>query len=110
MALRGTGLIIHISSDAAIEAYPGWGAYGVSKAAFDQLARIWAAELVDTGVHFVSIDPGEMATEMHAAAVPDADPRSLAQPEEVASRIVSVIGNPQRWPSGSRLSAQGLSS
>jgi NAD(P)-dependent dehydrogenase (short-subunit alcohol dehydrogenase family) len=110
MALRGSGLCIHISSDAAIEAYPGWGAYGVSKAAFDHLTRIWAAELADTGVRFVSIDPGEMATEMHAAAMPEADPDTLARPEDVASRILGVIRNPQHWQNGARLCAQRLSS
>src|SRR5512144_2004628 len=47
MALRGGGVIVHISSDAAVEAYPRWGAYGVSKAAQDHLSRIMAAELAD---------------------------------------------------------------
>ncbi len=58
MALRGKGLIVHLSSDAAVSAYPGWGAYGVSKAAQDHLARTWAAELEGTGVRSISIDPG----------------------------------------------------
>ncbi len=68
---------MHISSDAAVQAYPRWGAYGISKAAQDHLARILAAELEGTGVRILSIDPGEMDTAMHAAAVPDADRATL---------------------------------
>ena len=45
MVLRGAGLVVHVTSDAATEAYPRWGAYGVSKAALDHLGRVWAAEL-----------------------------------------------------------------
>src|ERR1700744_838062 len=78
MALRGRGLVVHISSDAAVSAYPGWGAYGVSKAALDHLGRSWAAELSGTGVRVLSVDPGEMNTRMHADAIPEADPATLA--------------------------------
>jgi NAD(P)-dependent dehydrogenase (short-subunit alcohol dehydrogenase family) len=91
MALRGSGVVINISSDAAVEAYAGWGAYGASKAALDHLSRIWAAELGDAGVRFVAVDPGEMNTAMHAAAIPDADPNSLADPADVAARIAALI-------------------
>lgn len=91
MALRGRGTIVNVSSDAAVEAYPTWGAYSVSKAALDHLTRVWAAELADTGVRLLSVDPGEMNTRMHAAAVPDADPTSLANPADVAARIVSML-------------------
>ena len=63
---------MHISSDAAVSAYPRWGAYGVSKAALDHLARTWAAELEGTGVRVLTVDPGEMRTQMHADAIPDA--------------------------------------
>ena len=68
MALRGSGLVVHVSSDAAVAAYPRWGAYGVSKAAQDHLNRLWAVELQSAGVRFFSVDPGEMDTGMHAAA------------------------------------------
>jgi NAD(P)-dependent dehydrogenase (short-subunit alcohol dehydrogenase family) len=88
MLLRGQGLVLHVSSDAAANAYPRWGAYGVSKAALDHLSRSWAAELAGTGVSFLSVDPGEMDTAMHAAALPHADPATLARPEQVAARIV----------------------
>ena len=70
MSLRGRGLVIGISSDAAVEAYPGWGAYGISKAALDHMMRIFAKEFEGTGVQFMSIDPGEMDTRMHADAMP----------------------------------------
>src|SRR5882724_9301934 len=72
MALRRRGTIVHVSSDASISAYERWGAYSVSKAALDHLARIWAAELGEHGVRSFSVDPGEMDTRMHAAAIPDA--------------------------------------
>jgi NAD(P)-dependent dehydrogenase (short-subunit alcohol dehydrogenase family) len=83
--------VVHISSDAAVEAYPRWGAYGVAKAAQDHLARTFAAELGEHGIHFLSIDPGEMNTQMHAAAIPEADPATLADPAQVAARIVRLL-------------------
>ena len=67
MVMRGRGTIVNISSDAAVEAYERWGAYGASKAALDHLTRIWAAELAGTGVRVLAIDPGEMNT-AHARA------------------------------------------
>jgi NAD(P)-dependent dehydrogenase (short-subunit alcohol dehydrogenase family) len=106
MALRGRGLVVHLSSDAAISAYPGWGAYGVSKAALDHLARSWAAELEGTGVRVLSVDPGEMRTRMHADAVPDADPATLADPVAVAARVADIVAHAERIPSGTRLEAQ----
>ncbi|HEU4582854.1 MAG TPA: SDR family oxidoreductase [Polyangiaceae bacterium] len=107
MLLRGQGLVVHVSSDAATNAYPRWGAYGVSKAALEHLSRIWAAELADSGVRFISIDPGEMDTAMHAAAIPDADPATLARPEDVAARIVKFLGGPPPV-SGQRFEAARL--
>lgn len=91
MMLRRSGLIVTISSDAAVEAYPRWGAYGASKAALDHMTRIWAAELAGSGVRAIAIDPGEMDTEMHAAALPDADRATLADPAGVARRIARAI-------------------
>ncbi len=91
MILRGNGTVVFVSSDAAVEGYPTWGAYGASKAGLDQLARVWAAELAGTGVRVVSLDPGDMDTPMHAAAIPDADPASLARPDDVAARIVDLL-------------------
>lgn len=101
MALRGRGLIVHVSSDAAVNAYPRWGAYGVSKAALEQLARTFAVELEGTGVRSLIVDPGEMDTRMHADAMPDADRASLADPARVAAKLAELIaGEPQ---SGARV-------
>jgi NAD(P)-dependent dehydrogenase (short-subunit alcohol dehydrogenase family) len=108
MALRGGGTIVGLSSDAAVNAYPTWGAYGVSKAALDHLLRTWAAELADTGVRFLSVDPGEMDTQMHADAMPAASRDGLADPQAVARRIVSLLAAPGRWPSGARVEVQQL--
>jgi len=105
MAIRGAGVIVHVSSDAAIEPYPRWGAYGASKAAQDHLSRILAAELDGTGVRVLAVDPGEMDTVMHAAAIPDADRATLAQPAVVAARIVQMIEDEARAGSGARLVA-----
>jgi NAD(P)-dependent dehydrogenase (short-subunit alcohol dehydrogenase family) len=105
MALRGRGVVVHLSSDAAVSAYARWGAYGVSKAALDHLARTWAAELEGTGVRFLSVDPGEMNTRMHADAIPDADPRTLTDPSDVAARIVGLVERADGFANGARLEA-----
>lgn len=84
-------LVVNIISDAATTPYPGWGAYGASKAALLHLSRIWDAELTAHGVRVLAIDPGDMDTPMHAAAVPDADPAALKQPADAAREIVALI-------------------
>jgi len=103
MVLRRNGLVINISSDAAVSAYPGWGAYSVTKAGLDHLTRIWAAEFKDTAVQFISIDPGEMNTRMHADAIPDADKTVLADPKDVARKLVELALNEKKIISGSRI-------
>lgn len=105
MALRSEGTIVHISSDAAVGAYPSWGAYSVSKAALDHLSRSWAAELGAHGVRVFSVDPGEMNTRMHQDALPGADPATLADPRDVARRIVSMIEAGDAIENGARLVA-----
>jgi NAD(P)-dependent dehydrogenase (short-subunit alcohol dehydrogenase family) len=85
------GIVLNISSDAAINAYPTWGAYGASKAALRHLTLIWDAELADQGVRFLSLDPGDMDTPLHALAVPDADPASLKKPETSAHELLNAI-------------------
>lgn len=102
MVARGGGRIVSISSDAAVEAYPRWGAYSVSKAALDHLTRVFAAELEGTGVRLLSVDPGEMDTQMHADALGPPTP-GLARPDEVAGRLLGVLDA----PSGRRLSLGG---
>jgi NAD(P)-dependent dehydrogenase (short-subunit alcohol dehydrogenase family) len=105
MALRGAGTIVHISSDAAVEAYSRWGAYGISKAAQDHLSRVLAAELDGTGVRVLAVDPGEMDTRMHADAVPDADRASLQRPADVAKRLVALVES--NVASGARIALPG---
>lgn len=90
MLLHDRGMVVNITSDAAVEGYPGWGLYGASKAAVDLLTRVWSAELQGTGVHVVAVDPGDMDTDMHRAADPDADRSSLRNPVDVA-RALSVL-------------------
>jgi NAD(P)-dependent dehydrogenase (short-subunit alcohol dehydrogenase family) len=108
MVVRGGGVVLGLSSDAAVNGYPGWGAYGVSKAALDQLLRTWAAELGASGVSFLSLDPGEMDTRMHADAMPGADRSQLAEPADVAARVVRLLEASELPPSGSRLELSGL--
>jgi NAD(P)-dependent dehydrogenase (short-subunit alcohol dehydrogenase family) len=91
MVLRGGGVIINVTSDAATEAYERWGAYGASKAALEQLGRVWAAELAGTGVRVLNVDPGEMDTRMHADAIPDANRAELADPARVAETVVALL-------------------
>jgi NAD(P)-dependent dehydrogenase (short-subunit alcohol dehydrogenase family) len=90
MLQRGEGVIINVSSDVAVHGYPGWGAYSVSKAALDGLTRTWASELEGTGVKIFAIDPGDMNTAMHRAALPDDDPAELGDPAEVAEVFVEL--------------------
>ena len=91
-ARRGRGaVVVNISSDAAVGAYAGWGAYGASKAGLRHLTAIWAEEARDEGVRFLSIDPGDMDTPLHALAVPDADPSALKMPEASAAEIVQAV-------------------
>jgi NAD(P)-dependent dehydrogenase (short-subunit alcohol dehydrogenase family) len=108
MLAAGRGSVINVSSDAGVVGYPGWGAYGVSKAGLDQMTRIWASELEGSGVRVNTVDPGDMATEMHAAALPDDDPAGLARPEdrtEVFVRLAAGDGD-----SGRRLEAAQFAS
>ncbi len=91
-AREGRGaVVINISSDAAINPYPGWGAYGASKAALSHMTSIWAEEARAEGVTFLSLDPGDMDTPLHALAVPDADPATLKRPDDAANEIVASL-------------------
>jgi NAD(P)-dependent dehydrogenase (short-subunit alcohol dehydrogenase family) len=108
MVLRERGAVISITSDAAVKAYAGWGVYGVSKAALDHLNRIFAAELQDTGVRFLSVDPGDMDTQMHADAVPEADRSTLRRPDDAAQQIIELIKRAEEVPNGSRLAVNSM--
>jgi len=91
-AREGRGaLVINISSDAAVTAYPDWGAYGASKAALHHLTAIWREELCSESIRFLSIDPGDMDTPLHRLAVPDADPSALRRPDDAATQIVAAM-------------------
>jgi NAD(P)-dependent dehydrogenase (short-subunit alcohol dehydrogenase family) len=98
-AARGT--IVNISSDAAVEAYQGWGTYGSSKAALDQLTAVLAAEEPELAVY--SVDPGDMRTEMHQAAFPGEDISDRPLPETVVPALLRLIA--ARPPGGRLLAA-----
>jgi NAD(P)-dependent dehydrogenase (short-subunit alcohol dehydrogenase family) len=85
------GVVVNVSSDAAITPYEGWGAYSASKAALHHMSAIWRAELHDEGVSVLSLDPGDMDTPLHALAVPDADPSTLKKPEASARDLTRSI-------------------
>jgi NAD(P)-dependent dehydrogenase (short-subunit alcohol dehydrogenase family) len=84
-------VVINISSDAAITPYSGWGAYGASKAALRHLTAIWADEAKSEGICFLSLDPGDMDTPLHALAVPDADRTTLKRPDDAALEIIGSL-------------------
>lgn len=90
------GIVVDISSDAAVNAYAGWGGYGASKAALDQLTAIFAAEHPDLRVY--SFDPGDMRTAMHQAAFPGEDISDRPEPETVVPALLHLIDT--RPPSG----------
>jgi NAD(P)-dependent dehydrogenase (short-subunit alcohol dehydrogenase family) len=89
----GRPLVVNVSNDAAINAYPNWGAYGASKAALHHLSGIWNAELASQGIQVISWDPGDMDTPLHAVAVPDADPTALKHPEDAARELILKIAD-----------------
>jgi NAD(P)-dependent dehydrogenase (short-subunit alcohol dehydrogenase family) len=97
LMLRGTGYttIVNITSDAGVEAYPTWGGYGSTKAALEQVSRVLAAELDGTHVRVLVADPGDMDTQMHRDAIPDADPRELRDPADSARALVRAIAEMQ---------------
>ena len=88
-------LVVNISSDAAVNAYPQWGAYGASKAGLHHLTRIWNEEMSADGIRFVSFDPGDMDTPLHALAMPDADRSTLKGPATSARELLELMGAPQ---------------
>jgi NAD(P)-dependent dehydrogenase (short-subunit alcohol dehydrogenase family) len=86
---RASGRVLNISSDAAVEAYAGWGGYGASKAALDQLSAVLAAEEPDLRVY--AVDPGDMNTAMHEAAEPGEDLSGLPAPESVVPALLQLV-------------------
>jgi NAD(P)-dependent dehydrogenase (short-subunit alcohol dehydrogenase family) len=105
-ALRASaGAVINVTSDAAVEAYPGWGGYGSSKAALEQVSRVLAAEEPEVRVWW--LDPGDMRTRMHQDAFPGEDISDRPEPETVAPAVVRLLDS--RPPSG-RVRAADLTS
>jgi NAD(P)-dependent dehydrogenase (short-subunit alcohol dehydrogenase family) len=91
MRARGEGAIVNVTSDAAVQAYPGWGGYGASKAALEHLSRVLAAELDGTGVRVYVVDPGDMNTQMHREAEPGVDLSHLPGPAIAAPAFVHLV-------------------
>ena len=91
LLLERQGVVLNLSSDAAVEAYPGWGAYGASKAALDHLTRILAVE--QPAVRVYAVDPGDMRTQMHADAFPGEDISDRPAPETVVPHLVALLGS-----------------
>jgi NAD(P)-dependent dehydrogenase (short-subunit alcohol dehydrogenase family) len=87
--VNNAGVIINVTSDAAIEPYPGWGGYGSSKAALDQLSAVLAAET--SAVPIYAFDPGDMRTEMHQAAFPAEDISDRPEPESVVPALLRLL-------------------
>ena len=94
--LKPGARVINITSDAAREAYPGWGGYGSSKAALEQLSNVLAAEHPDWRIYWV--DPGDMRTQMHREAFPFEDISDRPLPETSVPGFIELLkGN---YPSG----------
>jgi NAD(P)-dependent dehydrogenase (short-subunit alcohol dehydrogenase family) len=91
MQARRSGLIINVTSDAGVQAYPTWGGYGASKAGLEHLSRVLAAELAGTGIRVYVVDPGDMDTAMHRAAEPGVDLSHLPTPDKVAPAFVHLL-------------------
>ncbi|PZG97412.1 short-chain dehydrogenase [Streptomyces sp. NTH33] len=96
------GTVIAVSSDAAVEAYGTWGGYGASKAALDHLAAVLAEE--EPGLRVWAVDPGDMATDLYAAAVPDDDAPRPA-PGHVVPAFLRLL---EERPASGRYSAPAL--
>jgi NAD(P)-dependent dehydrogenase (short-subunit alcohol dehydrogenase family) len=94
--------IVNITSDAAVEAYAGWGGYGASKAALEQLSDVLAIERPDLRVH--AVDPGDMNTRMHQQAFPGEDISDRPPPQAVVPGLLALVDGDV--PSGRHRAAQ----
>jgi NAD(P)-dependent dehydrogenase (short-subunit alcohol dehydrogenase family) len=93
--LRRDGVVVGISSDAAVEHYETWGPYGAAKAALDHLVQTFGAE---TGLRAYAVDPGDMQTRMHQDAFPGEDISDLPLPAEIVPRLLALVA--QAPPTG----------
>lgn len=103
------GLVVNITSDAAVGAYENWGGYGSSKAALELASRTLAAELRPDGVAVVTVDPGDMRTDMHQAAFPGEDISDRPLPEVTIPFWAWLFSADHHAVSGGRYQAQGSS-
>ena len=103
---RSQGLVVNISSDAALGGYPGWGVYGASKAALDLVSKTLAAENRERGVAFVSVDPGDMRTRMHQDAYPGQDISDRPSPDVTLPFWAWLLSQPPMKVTGMRYQAQ----
>jgi NAD(P)-dependent dehydrogenase (short-subunit alcohol dehydrogenase family) len=103
LPLLSGGTIVNVTSDAAVEPYEGWGGYGSSKAALEQVSAILAAE--EPTVRVYAFDPGDMRTAMHQAAFPGEDISDRPLPEAVVPALLRLI---DERPSGVRQRASDL--
>ena len=94
--LRPDGRLVFVTSDASVEAYEGWGGYGSSKAALDQIAAVLAAEHPELRVY--AVDPGDMNTRLHQEAFPGEDISDRPPPEASVPGLVDILTG--RLPSG----------
>jgi len=92
LPLLGSGTVINVSSDAAVEAYEGWGGYGSAKAALDQLTAVLTKEHPDLRVH--AFDPGDMRTQLHQEAFPGEDISDRPMPETVVPALLRLLELP----------------
>lgn len=106
-SLKSDARVLNITSDAAVEPYAGWGGYGASKAALEQLSAIFAAELADRlpDARVYWVDPGDMRTQMHQAAFPGEDISDRPLPEASVPGFLALINGD--WPNG-RYQAQNF--
>jgi NAD(P)-dependent dehydrogenase (short-subunit alcohol dehydrogenase family) len=95
-----TGILLSVSSDAAVDHYPGWGLYSASKAALDHLTLTYGAENPEISAY--AVDPGDMRTEMHQEWFPDDDISDRPLPETIAPRLLSLVA---RRPANGRYRA-----
>jgi len=87
--LAGDGRVVNVTSDAAVEAYEGWGGYGSAKAALEQLSAVLAAEQPDLRIY--AVDPGDMNTQMQQEAYPGEDVSDRSAPEESVPGLLALI-------------------
>ena len=103
LLVASAGTIVNISSDAAVEAYEGWGGYGSAKAALDQVSAVLAVE--EPALHVYAFDPGDMRTEMHQRAFPGEDISDRPRPESVVPALLALV---ERRPVSGRYRASDL--